>query len=452
MPSVTISQQEKKPFKLMDLRKPPSKHKQYMMGEILGEGAQGKVREAIDSETLQRVAIKRINLRQLRKIRHAEENLRKEITIHSKLKHKHVIEMLDSFVNDEKQKVYIVYEHVAGGSLQDVADSLPDNVLPATLMRRCTYQLFDALAYCHSCGVVHRDIKPSNLLISIEGVLKVGDFGVAEELDRYDEHDTCSKSRGSPAFQSPEVAAGKESFSGFKVDVWAAGVSLFLLMSGQVPFEGSSIVHLFELIELGKYDIPERIAADAKLRDLICGLLVVDETTRLSVQDARKHTWLDGAEDEGWSDEDRRLVSAVVLGSVRPLVVMRSVARMYGEEPPLEEALEEPPTPAMPLLDDSAPVAVPPLREPKGDALTAEGGGEENKSPALGRRALRRMLTGEFPGGAKSMDALSQQLAEAPEPEDAEGESFRRKPRRTRSADAECNGRTRSADAECSVQ
>jgi hypothetical protein len=286
---------------------------------------------------------------------------------------------------------------------------------------------------------VHRDIKPSNLLISIEGVLKLGDFGVAEELDRYDEHDTCSKSRGSPAFQSPEVAAGKESFSGFKVDVWAAGVSLFLLMSGQVPFEGSSLLHLWELIELGKYDIPERIAADAKLRDLICGLLVVDETTRLSVQDARKHVWLDGAEDEGWSDEDRRLVSAVVLGSVRPLVVMRSVARMYGEEPPLEDALEEPPTPAMPLLDDSAPAAVPPLREPKGDALTAEGGGEENKSPALGRRALRRMLTGEFPGGAKSMDALSQQLAEAPEPEEAEGESFRRKPRRTRSADAECN-------------
>ena len=74
MPGVTISQQEKKPFKLLDfklqdLRKQTSEHKQYMMGEILGEGAQGKVREAIHSKTLRRVAIKRINLRQLRRIR-----------------------------------------------------------------------------------------------------------------------------------------------------------------------------------------------------------------------------------------------------------------------------------------------------------------------------------------------------------------------------------------------
>jgi hypothetical protein len=102
----------------------------------------------------------------------------------------------------------------------------------------------------------------------------------------------------------------------------------------------------------------------------------------------------------------------------------------------VDKVLEGLQVPSYVVID--TPVAVPPLREPKGDALTAEGGGEENNSPALGRRALRRMLTGEFPGGA-TMDALSQQLAEAPEPKETEGESFRRKPRRTRSADAECN-------------
>ena len=77
---------------------------------------------------------------------------------------------------------------------------------------------------------------------------RLADFGVSEELGRYDAGDACSKSRGSPAFQPPEVAAGHESFSGFKVDAWAAGVTLFLCTSGRVPFEGSSLMHLFEQI------------------------------------------------------------------------------------------------------------------------------------------------------------------------------------------------------------
>ena len=77
-------------------------------------------------------------------------------------------------------------------------------------------QLFIGLEYCHSKGVVHRDVKPSNLMVSIDGVLKITDFGVAEELKRYEHGDKTSKSRGSPAFQAPEVASGSQNFSGFR--------------------------------------------------------------------------------------------------------------------------------------------------------------------------------------------------------------------------------------------
>lgn len=160
---------------------------QYMMGEVLGEGAQGKVREALDSNTLRRVAIKRINLRQIRKIRNAEANLKRELAIHRKLKHPNVIAVIEDFIIEEKQKVYIVYEHISGGSLQDVADHVPAGIVPSNLLRRCIEQLLSALAFCHSCGIVHRDIKPSNLLISTEGYLKLADFGVAEVC----KHSSC---------------------------------------------------------------------------------------------------------------------------------------------------------------------------------------------------------------------------------------------------------------------
>jgi serine/threonine protein kinase len=62
---------------------------------------------------------------------------------------------------------------------------------------------------------------------------------------RYSQDDTCYSSAGSPAFQAPELAAGAESFSGFAVDVWAAGVTLWNMASGTYPFEGETIFALY---------------------------------------------------------------------------------------------------------------------------------------------------------------------------------------------------------------
>lgn len=303
--------------------------RQYMMGDVLGEGSQGKVREALHSETLRRVAIKIVNLRQIRKVCSAEASLRRELSIHRRLKHVHVVNLFEHFMLEEKQKVYVVLEHMPGGSLQDVADTVPGRVLPTRMSRRFLRQLFEGLDYCHSQGVIHRDIKPSNLLVSTEGILKIADFGVAEQLSLFDESDTCSKSRGSPAFQPPEVAAGLEHFSGFKVDVWAAGVSLYLVATGSVPFEGTSLVNLFANIEKGDFSIPPCIADDAPLLALIRGLLAADQAERHSVKEALRSSWL-GTGDDGWTDEQRALMQSITHTN-RSFAVLRSVARMYGE-------------------------------------------------------------------------------------------------------------------------
>jgi serine/threonine-protein kinase 11 len=270
----------------MDRKKECKMCQQYAMGEVLGEGSQGKVREALDSVTLRRVAIKIVNLRVLRTVRNAEENLRRELRIHRRLKHANVVELIEDFklLTDEKHKWYIVMELVMGGSLQDICDAAPGHVLPDSLTCRFTRQLLGGLEHCHSRGVVHRDIKPSNLMVSTDGVLKICDFGVADELDNYAEGDLTCKFRGSPAFQPPEVArGGEEEFSGCLVDVWAVGVCVFLMATGRAPFEGSTLMNLFANIEKGEYTIPPRIEANAPLGHMLRGLLHLEQAPQHSM-------------------------------------------------------------------------------------------------------------------------------------------------------------------------
>ncbi|KAH9488302.1 Serine/threonine-protein kinase stk11 [Bulinus truncatus] len=271
----------------------PQRHKvkligKYLMGEILGEGSYGKVKEVLDTETLCRRAVKILKRRKLRKIPNGEQNVQREIQLLKRLHHKNVIQLNDVMYNEEKQKMYIVMEYCAC-ELQEMLESVPSKKFPIWQAHGYFCQLIDGLEYLHSHGIVHKDIKPGNLLVTNDETLKITDLGVAEALDMFASCDECRTSQGSPAFQPPEIANGLNTFSGFKVDVWSSGVTLYNITTGKYPFEGDNIYKLFENIAKGKYTIPNDVSD--LLAGLIKGMLAYESEERYTLQQIRQHPW-----------------------------------------------------------------------------------------------------------------------------------------------------------------
>lgn len=266
----------------------------FILGDKLGEGAHAIVKEGIDERSLRIVAVKILDLRRLRRLRGGLDAIDREVAVQKRLKrHPNLIELIDVIrqkPSTSKTKMYIILEMANGCTVQELVDSAPNKQLVESQVANIVYQTLIGLQYMHGKGVVHRDVKPSNLMLAASGVLKISDFGVAEFLDEYNSEDNVSRTSGSPAFQAPEIARGEHGYSGMKVDVWALGVTIYLLVGGRIPFHGESLVGLFAAIEEGKYEALENVSEDCC--NVISRMLTVSWKDRASVDELLKHGWV----------------------------------------------------------------------------------------------------------------------------------------------------------------
>ncbi|HYZ33071.1 MAG TPA: serine/threonine-protein kinase, partial [Crenalkalicoccus sp.] len=211
----------------------------YELRGMLGSGAMGTVLDALDRLIERRVAIKVVR-RPPPGDPEAEEahaRFRREAQAAGRLGHPNIVGVYDYGENAEQ--AWIVMELVEGGSLKDRLDR--QERFPVPEIARILEQLLAALAYSHNRGVVHRDIKPANIMLTADGTVKIADFGIARlENSSMTQIGTLM---GTPSYMAPEQLRGETVDA--RADIWAAGVVLYQMLTGEKPFEGgfSAVMH-----------------------------------------------------------------------------------------------------------------------------------------------------------------------------------------------------------------
>ncbi|XP_028441923.1 serine/threonine-protein kinase BRSK2 isoform X11 [Perca fluviatilis] len=258
----------------------------YRLEKTLGKGQTGLVKLGIHCVTCQKVAIKIVNREKL-----SESVLMKverEIAILKLIEHPHVLKLHDVYEN--KKYLYLVLEHVSGGELFDYL--VKKGRLTPKEARKFFRQIMSALDFCHSHSICHRDLKPENLLLDEKNNIRIADFGMAS-LQVGDS--LLETSCGSPHYACPEVIRG-EKYDGRKADVWSCGVILFALLVGALPFDDDNLRNLLEKVKLGVFHMPHFIPPDCQ--NLLRGMIEVDATKRLTLEQIQKHTWYIGGKNE----------------------------------------------------------------------------------------------------------------------------------------------------------
>uniref|UniRef100_A0A9L0KCQ7 non-specific serine/threonine protein kinase n=1 Tax=Equus asinus TaxID=9793 RepID=A0A9L0KCQ7_EQUAS len=273
-------------------RRPPgiitaNVEKHYEMGRVIGDGNFAVVKECRHRETRQTYAMKIIDKS---KLKGKEDMVDSEILIIQSLSHPNIVKLHE--VYETETEIYLIMEYVQGGDLFDaIIESVKFPERDAALM---LMDLCKALVHMHDKSIVHRDLKPENLLVQRNEdkstTLKLADFGLAKHVVR-PIFTVC----GTPTYVAPEILSEKG--YGLEVDMWAAGVILYILLCGFPPFRSPERDQdeLFNVIQLGHFEFLapywDNISDAAK--DLVSRLLVVDPKKRYTAHQVLQHPWIE---------------------------------------------------------------------------------------------------------------------------------------------------------------
>ncbi|XP_028794261.1 calcium-dependent protein kinase 29 [Neltuma alba] len=276
----------------------------YELEKELGRGQSGVTYLCTEKRTGRKYACKGIARGKLTRKEEIEDVRREILTLQHLSGQPNIVEFRGAY--EDRQNVYLVMELCTGGELFDriIAKGNYSEKEAAALIR----QIVTVVHVCHFMGVMHRDVKPENFLMTSQddhAPMKATDFGLSVFIEPGKEYKEVV---GSSYYVAPEVLRrnyGKE------IDVWSAGVILYILLSGVPPFWAENEKGIFDAVLEGKPDLESKpwpsISASAK--DLIRKMLAYDPKKRITAADALEHPWMM----VGGQASDKPIDSAVLI-------------------------------------------------------------------------------------------------------------------------------------------
>jgi MAP/microtubule affinity-regulating kinase len=252
----------------------------YRLLKTIGKGNFAKVKLAKHIPTGKEVAIKIIDKTQLNP--GSLQKLFREVRIMKTLDHPNIVKLFQ--VIETEKTLYLAMEYASGGEVFDYL--VLHGRMKEKEARAKFRQIVSAVQYCHQKKIIHRDLKAENLLLDSEMNIKIADFGFSNEFIPGNKLDTFC---GSPPYAAPELFQGKK-YDGPEVDVWSLGVILYTLVSGSLPFDGSTLRELRERVLRGKYRIPFYMSTDCE--NLLKKFLVLNPARRASLEVIMRDKWM----------------------------------------------------------------------------------------------------------------------------------------------------------------
>lgn len=211
----------------------------YELKRGIGEGGMGVVYEGWDRELTRRVAVKKMHS-WLKSSAQEYERFKYEAKIVGRLRHPNIVGVHS--IIEQEDEIYLVFDYVDGKTLAEILKV--KKRFPVEECRDIFSGVCSAVHYAHKSNIIHRDLKPANIMLDVSGYAYVMDFGLASELRDSLSRVTHQTTSGTPAYMAPEQHAGvvkRES------DIYAMGVCLYEMLTGELPFRGQDPLKLKRL-------------------------------------------------------------------------------------------------------------------------------------------------------------------------------------------------------------
>ena len=258
----------------------------YNLTETIGKGTFGKVKLAYSNKNPKiKYACKILEKLNIKEEDDLNRCLR-EMSILSKMDHPNVIKTHE--IISDSMRYYIIMEYCSKGELFD--HIVKENHFSEEKSAFLFYQIISGVEYIHSKNICHRDLKPENLLLNSEDELKIIDFGLSNFKSK-EKNYLLQTPCGSPCYASPEMILGKK-YDGFCIDIWSAGIILFAMLCGYLPFEEGEGPNkndvLFKNIVKCKVNYPDTFVGK-NAKNLLQRIIVRNPKKRITIKEIKRH-------------------------------------------------------------------------------------------------------------------------------------------------------------------